>query len=228
MGRFINADGLIGQKGDILGHNLYAYVQNNPVMYYDPSGKIGLIIGAIIIIGVSVVLKADDPNTVIRDDLKSGKIYKTFEDASNAWGQKNGPLTGNDGLERGAFVYSDLRADGNTYYYVSGTYIGEQDNAVKGFIKGYIKSLSSKKSGNNLEGYLHTHPNQHYLSDNSSNADDFLMYLPGISRGYIYDTKGIGIYYDRYGSYDVNGNFYPSNSSNFIEAFRLLIINGHG
>ncbi len=37
-GRFINADGLLGEQGDILGHNLYAYCQNNPVMYVDPSG----------------------------------------------------------------------------------------------------------------------------------------------------------------------------------------------
>ncbi len=36
--RFINADGLIGETGDILGHNMYAYCRNNPVMYYDPSG----------------------------------------------------------------------------------------------------------------------------------------------------------------------------------------------
>ncbi len=39
IGRFINADGLIGEPGAILGHNLYAYTQNNPVMKVDPSGK---------------------------------------------------------------------------------------------------------------------------------------------------------------------------------------------
>jgi RHS repeat-associated protein len=31
--RFLNADGLLGQQGNILGHNMYAYTQNNPVMY---------------------------------------------------------------------------------------------------------------------------------------------------------------------------------------------------
>ena len=36
--RFINADGLLGQQGNILGHNMYAYTQNNPVMYVDPDG----------------------------------------------------------------------------------------------------------------------------------------------------------------------------------------------
>ncbi|ERJ11048.1 RHS repeat-associated core domain-containing protein, partial [Haloplasma contractile] len=37
-GRFINQDGILGQTGDLLGHNLYAYTQNNPVMMVDPSG----------------------------------------------------------------------------------------------------------------------------------------------------------------------------------------------
>ena len=31
-------DGLIGQTGDILGHNMYAYCGNHPVMRVDPSG----------------------------------------------------------------------------------------------------------------------------------------------------------------------------------------------
>ena len=31
-GRFINADGLIGQTGALLGHNLFSYSNNNPVI----------------------------------------------------------------------------------------------------------------------------------------------------------------------------------------------------
>ena len=37
IGRFINADGLLGSQGNILGHNMYAYTSNNPVMYIDPN-----------------------------------------------------------------------------------------------------------------------------------------------------------------------------------------------
>ncbi|MBQ7761385.1 MAG: RHS repeat-associated core domain-containing protein [Clostridia bacterium] len=55
--RFVNADDIsyLGANGDIQDFNLYAYCNNNPVMYVDPSGKlavsltvIGLIIGAVV------------------------------------------------------------------------------------------------------------------------------------------------------------------------------------
>jgi RHS repeat-associated protein len=38
IGRFISSDGLLGPVGNILGHNMYAYTQNNPVMYTDITG----------------------------------------------------------------------------------------------------------------------------------------------------------------------------------------------
>ena len=40
IGRFISSDGLLGEQGDILGHNMYVYTKNNPVMYSDASGYI--------------------------------------------------------------------------------------------------------------------------------------------------------------------------------------------
>jgi len=38
IGRFINSDGLLGETGDILSTNMYAYCANNPVMYTDITG----------------------------------------------------------------------------------------------------------------------------------------------------------------------------------------------
>ena len=39
VGRFINADGIVGANGGVLGYNMFAYCNNNPVMGYDPSGE---------------------------------------------------------------------------------------------------------------------------------------------------------------------------------------------
>jgi len=38
IGRFISSDGLLGKQGDTIGHNMYAYCANNPVMYSDITG----------------------------------------------------------------------------------------------------------------------------------------------------------------------------------------------
>ena len=38
IGRFISSDGLLGKQGDTIGHNMYAYCANNPVMHTDSTG----------------------------------------------------------------------------------------------------------------------------------------------------------------------------------------------
>ena len=40
--RFLNADGYISTGTGLLGYNMYAYCNNNPVMYVDPSGNIAV------------------------------------------------------------------------------------------------------------------------------------------------------------------------------------------
>ncbi len=40
VGRFINADGIIGANGGLQGYNMFAYCNNNPVVYTDSSGYI--------------------------------------------------------------------------------------------------------------------------------------------------------------------------------------------
>jgi RHS repeat-associated protein len=50
LGRFINEDTYEGELGNPLSQNLYAYVENNPLIYMDPSGMAPVLIGHIYVI----------------------------------------------------------------------------------------------------------------------------------------------------------------------------------
>ena len=52
VGRFINADGIIGANGGIVGYNMFAYCNNNPIMYSDPNGDLSITACILICAGV--------------------------------------------------------------------------------------------------------------------------------------------------------------------------------
>ncbi len=58
VGRFINADGIIGANGGLQGYNLFAYCNNNPVMGYDPYGTwtLGFSISGSAVFGIGINL----------------------------------------------------------------------------------------------------------------------------------------------------------------------------
>lgn len=76
IGRFISSDGLLGQKGDILSTNMYAYCANNPVMYIDPSGEsftlVLVILLSLIFVGTTVALVPEIVDVVKNNTSVSG------------------------------------------------------------------------------------------------------------------------------------------------------------
>ena len=56
MHKFLNADGLISTGQGLLGNNMYAYCNNNPVMYVDPTGEVGWLAIALVVVVAAVVL----------------------------------------------------------------------------------------------------------------------------------------------------------------------------
>lgn len=65
MGRFINADDMLGGNGDIQSYNLFAYCSNDPINHSDPSGTVvdlvfeaGVVAIVIIVVGLIVIATA--------------------------------------------------------------------------------------------------------------------------------------------------------------------------
>ena len=50
-GRFISADGYISTGTGLIGYNMYAYCNNNPVMRVDPTGEVGIFGELMMLIG---------------------------------------------------------------------------------------------------------------------------------------------------------------------------------
>ena len=56
MGRFISADNYPATGQGFVGNNMFAYCGNNPVLYYDPSGNLGVVAtGALIVAAGGIV-----------------------------------------------------------------------------------------------------------------------------------------------------------------------------
>ncbi len=113
VGRFVNADSYVSTGTGTLGYNMFAYCNNNPVMYVDPSGElallatmaIGALVGAFINISVSMLVAQSN-------------------DQEYTW--KNAVADGIGGAITGA---------------VGVTGIGALGQAVAGFVAGGISSL---------------------------------------------------------------------------------------
>jgi RHS repeat-associated protein len=66
VGRFISADGLVGETGNLLTQNMYAYAGNNPVMNVDPNGDSFLLI---LLISALIVWAIQDISDIVAGDV---------------------------------------------------------------------------------------------------------------------------------------------------------------
>ena len=92
MGRFINADAFTSTGQGLLGNNMFAYCENNPVNYSDPSGYIG--------IGVAIAIIA--VGTIVGGLM--GAFSASSTDGNVVEGAIEGCLTGAAGTACGLFL----------------------------------------------------------------------------------------------------------------------------
>ena len=88
FGRFINADGIIDNRG-LITQNLFAYCGNNPVNNYDPSGNffisgtIGVFTGiGIVLIGIIAILTVNQTAEIVKNVVELASNITNTNDES--------------------------------------------------------------------------------------------------------------------------------------------------
>ena len=136
-GRFISADTVIGQQGDLLGHNLFAYCQNNPVTFCDPSGNFlvaAIVVGALI--GATVLLSGCSNSVSNKPDLdRSSASPGTYNCYGNAIGKQvranpTGYVQGQSTEDTFKQVVKDIGADNIRRLQSIDDPISEEENMV--------------------------------------------------------------------------------------------------
>lgn len=80
-GKFISADSYISTGQGVLGHNMFAYCNNNPVMYIDPSGESWI---SILVIGVIGVFLLTNLKSSEQQELTPEQVQSAVEAAERA------------------------------------------------------------------------------------------------------------------------------------------------
>ncbi len=166
IGRFINADGLIGETGNILGHNLYAYAKNNPVMMIDSSGYLpkwlkvagtALIVGglgAAVGYGYSVV-KGIKPigktaSSLSKGAGNAGQGFDTFKAAKKHLGSP-----GKDNQWHHIVEQSQIKRSGFSPTQIHNTNnLTPVDKTIHGQITGHYNSKPSYLNGQTVRDWL--------------------------------------------------------------------------
>ena len=96
VGRFTNADGLVGRRGDILSHNIYCYCDNKPILCVDLTGAGKTYVFYYYFPESTGSLKEEAMNSPYFDaadeDAVSMIPIKTAEDFINAWNAMEGEI----------------------------------------------------------------------------------------------------------------------------------------
>ena len=158
VGRFLNADGLLATGQGLLGNNMFAYCNNNPVLFVDDSGF------------------APWPTTVVMSDgsgAPAKRYYKSADEAAIAFAWKYYKHTRKEGIEYGAYLYS-VQCGNSTLYTYAAVHRGDDSDII---LETYRRPANWT-----LIGSIHTHPNNTGWSDKDKRAiaqeqDNFTTYV---------------------------------------------------
>jgi len=114
-GRFISTDSYMATGETAVSHNMYAYANDNPVMYVDENGELSLLLFVAIV--AAVVIVGEILSYASNDMMKESNLEKNrrYEDEREAAGESNDAYILDQGI-------ADGRADSYRYGAFSGKF----------------------------------------------------------------------------------------------------------
>ena len=120
VGRFINADDVqyLGENGDFVNYNLFAYCANNPVKTVDENGKfwhivIGAVIGAVVNVAVGAVSAAlSGEEYSLEDGIKDAVVGALSGGLAATGFRMVGQAIGNAFISMGENAYCQIATNG--------------------------------------------------------------------------------------------------------------------
>lgn len=134
-GRFISADRYMTTGETAVSHNMYAYANDNPVMYVDENGEFAFLLGILIMVAEAVIVTTavvvaaiDTKEQLIQDNLKNNQIAdSTIERERSALEKARDAAVGSKGFDELDYIYyienqNSFRGSSYKYGYREGWY----------------------------------------------------------------------------------------------------------
>ena len=149
VGRFLNADGFVSTGQGVLGNNMFAYCNNNPVAFSDSTGtrRVG-------------ALEKYKDSGIGRGTYDKSEPYKTADDAAKAFSEQVYSSSSYIRYEYSTEIYSRT-VNGKTTYNYNTPRVGEPHSSNVG---------APTPSGTKIVAYAHTHPNTSFFSPADKNV----------------------------------------------------------
>ena len=155
-GRFLNADGYVSTGTGLLGYNMYAYCNNNPVMLIDAEGSFPWLV--VLLVSTVLLLNScsSDSEARTRNVSVTPGNFETVEEAVENFGDTYFFKSIQEDREYAAIIHEEQKGD-STYYTYSVVSIGSRDRVTPYF-----------PSGKNAVAVVHTHGDRAVDQDGES------------------------------------------------------------
>ncbi len=192
-GRWLNADTINNLKfGNINGLNLFAYCSNDPVMYVDPKGTFGFLIGLLIAAVAALVIDTVVETTVLMtsEQYKAENVVTRDKEGKVNGVQINNSAAFNNPIAQwvySSYLHKNVKNDDGTNFFTGDVYdiVGEwQAHNFAAIVTGIGLAITAIPSGVFGSGHVYSFIKPYHISSVHVNLGNSLAAEErGIVRG---------------------------------------------